>query len=207
LTQSDIDIREKDLMHAMALFLRGELNLSNTKQNDEQNIQVRLVFTEQVNTRDYGHRMILCPLMTHPNTDFFGPIPLLQGTAQQNKKITTALVVGSWYLEWNEYSIVVPKRCYHLVYKTICDKDWIVVQGPPLNITSHRLAKIICKWNGGEDKVLVYDRITCNAQHFVDEVLQELELDVSAFGPVEQVVHEVRQHGYKEIFTSTRKEN
>ncbi|KAG2381507.1 hypothetical protein C9374_006496 [Naegleria lovaniensis] len=86
----------------------------------------------------------------------------------------TALIVGPWYIEWGDSSIVVPRS--RSSSKAVFTIDVGRIEGHE-NISQalKALATLCCRWNCRK----MYHNETCNCQHFVEEIISTLQLTSS----------------------------
>ncbi|KAG2392475.1 hypothetical protein C9374_012727 [Naegleria lovaniensis] len=97
--------------------------------------------------------------------------------SQRYKFFRTGLMIGNWFLEWRENSLVIPSRKppqglvrfnphFHFIPLS-------KIEGTK-NISSilHRLSEVCALWNGAH----IYHPHTCNHQHFVNDVILSLDL-------------------------------
>lgn len=85
----------------------------------------------------------------------------------------TAIIVGPFYLEWNDSGICIPRKCTSNTAVIASDLSTELI-GPHVTISLNRLARIICHWNAYK----IYNRTDNNCQVFVEELCKGLGFDL-----------------------------
>jgi len=99
-------------------------------------VKVKLVIAEicKSNTQK-AIRKMLSPILTTLDTN------------QQFGMFHSALIVGPWYLEWNNSSLCIPRRCYSSAAILAADLEIKGTKKFPINEVIDKLSKIIVDWN------------------------------------------------------------
>jgi hypothetical protein len=102
----------------------------------------------------------------------------------------TALIIGRWYLEWNDSSLVIPRRCFSnaAVFAADISKTF---RGIELNDALEKMAEFICEWNTSYE----YSSTSRNCQTFVDELCRKLGIDLSFTGSLANYINQCRTTG------------
>ncbi|KAL0488470.1 hypothetical protein AKO1_015614 [Acrasis kona] len=160
----DDNSKEKDFIRILATSLKPSSCSYNDFETDER-INVQLLLVESFSDPNIGTRKTLCPVM--PQSTDYRP----QMLSRCNR---AAIMVGPWYLEWDESGLVVPRRCvgHDMACKKIIESHDL--QGPKTDDALKSLAKVICEWNGAE---VTYHDVNRNSQHFVGRILRELGIE------------------------------
>eukprot|EP00817_Percolomonadidae_sp_ATCC50343_P006001 CAMPEP_0117430182 /NCGR_PEP_ID=MMETSP0758-20121206/9702_1 /TAXON_ID=63605 /ORGANISM="Percolomonas cosmopolitus, Strain AE-1 (ATCC 50343)" /LENGTH=368 /DNA_ID=CAMNT_0005217907 /DNA_START=365 /DNA_END=1468 /DNA_ORIENTATION=+ len=95
----------------------------------------------------------------------------------------SALIVGPWYLEWNDSSLCIPRRCYSQAAVIAADLSQPYV-APEVSVALNRMADIICDWNAKH----MYDSQNYNCQTFVDIMCKALGIDISQQFPKDTAI-------------------
>jgi hypothetical protein len=149
----------------------------------EEFLKVKLVIVEIHNTTSTRTlRRMLTPIM-----DTFNISP-------QFGMFHSALVVGPWYLEWNDSSLIVPRKCYAGAAVLAADVDKFF-KGPQVNEAIDRITRVICDWNSNKQ----YSQYGVNCQHFVDELCKVLEINLEFKGALGNFIQELRKTGQCEL--------
>ncbi len=155
----------------------------NNASKQEELMKVKLVVTEiHRTTQDKLLRRVLSPVMStiqlSPQFGFFH----------------TALIVGPWYLEWTNSSLIVPRRCTSTAALFAAD-----VGREFSGIEVHKAADIIAdkviEWNTKYE----YSQNHKNCQHFVDEVCEALGIELNFGGALQNYIKQCRTFGTCEI--------
>jgi len=115
---------------------------------------------------------------------------------QQFGMFHSALVVGPWYLEWNNSSLCIPRKCYSSAAMLAADLEFGGVQ-LDLDETIKKISKVIIHWNVTKH----YNQSENNCQQFVDDVCVELGLNLGKLlhGPLGEYLKELRAKGKSDI--------
>jgi hypothetical protein len=145
----------------------------------EEFLKIKLVIVEIHNTASTRTmRRMLTPLM-----DTFGLGP-------QFGMFHSALVVGPWYLEWNDSSLCVPRKCYAGAAVLAADVDKFY-KGPQVRTALSIISKIVCEWNSTKQ----YSQHNTNCQHFIDELCKALEIKLEFKGALGTFIEQLRKTG------------
>jgi hypothetical protein len=113
---------------------------------------------------------------------------------QQFGMFHSALVVGPWYLEWNNSSLCIPRKCYSSAAMLAADLDFGGL-GFELNDTIEKISQVIIDWNVNK----VYNQQNANCQQFVDELCKSLGVPIHFEGPLGEYLNNLRRRGECEI--------
>eukprot|EP00761_Pharyngomonas_kirbyi_P006787 gb/GECH01006795.1/.p1 GENE.gb/GECH01006795.1/~~gb/GECH01006795.1/.p1 ORF type:complete len:424 (+),score=111.40 gb/GECH01006795.1/:1-1272(+) len=116
---------------------------------------------------------------------------------QQFGMFHSAVVIGPWYIEWNNSSLCIPRKCYSSAAIIAAD---MIMPGKQntvnLNDAIETLSEVITKWNVH----YTYDQSKNNCQTFVDEIASALGFDLSQFqGPLATFLTNLREKGQCDI--------
>ncbi|KAL0486634.1 SAMD7 [Acrasis kona] len=140
-------------------------------------LKVKLVIVE-IHTSSSTLRM-LTPIM---DTFNFSP---------QFGMFHSALIVGPWYLEWNDSGLVVPRKCYAGAAILAADVEKYF-RGPQVNEALDKITDIISQWNATKQ----YSQHFTNCQHFVDDLCKALDINLEFNGALKNFIQELRTTGY-----------
>lgn len=86
----------------------------------------------------------------------------------------TAVSIGPWLLEWTNKSLCVPKACYSNAAFIALDVE-TTLEIVDYELIIDRLCEVITRWN----TLYEYDQYKRNCQHFVDDLLANLDISQS----------------------------
>jgi len=150
-----------------------------------QSVKIKLVIAEIAKTdTQKAIRKMLSPVLTKFDHQ------------QQFGMFHSALVVGPWYLEWNNSSLCIPRKCYSSAAMLAADLEFGGVQ-LDLEETIKKISKVIINWNVNKQ----YNQNENNCQQFVDDVCVELglNLDKLLHGPLGEYLKALRVKGQCDI--------
>jgi hypothetical protein len=151
---------------------------------DEEFLRIKLVIVEiHQNATQRTFRKILSPIM-----DAFDMSPTFG-------LFHSALIVGPWYLEWNDSSLIVPRKCYSGAAILAADVSKEFKGGKEVKDALDKMADVICRWNGNYQ----YSQNTKNCQTFVDELCKELGIDLNFTGALGEYLVQLRKNGQCEL--------
>jgi hypothetical protein len=103
----------------------------------------------------------------------------------------TAVMVGPYYFEWNSTSICLPR--HHQASKAVLVLDLHEFQYKDRMLEAYmdHLSQLICRWNVER----TYDRLNCNCQHFVDDVLKCMNIKMDFKGSIKDFINNLRVKG------------
>lgn len=185
-TKNELDKEEKEEK-------KEHISLVKYKQNDiiKSKIKVKLVVAEIAHTEwQQTIRKFLSPL-----TESFG-------VSNACGLFHTALIIGPFYIEWNSSSLCIPRRCYSSAALLAIDLKESQLVELDVDHTIDSLSKIICKWNTEKQ----YDRLSCNCQHFIDEVLKVLGIELRFEKTMKEFIKKIRKEGECKIEWKISKE-
>jgi hypothetical protein len=184
------------LIQQLKETLKMEENNNDSGLNDilfEKKIKVKLVITN-IKTNE-TLRKIFSPFINFTKSKSF-----------EYGLFHTALIVGPFYLEWNDSSLCIPKKVMksHQSFFTM-DIEEIPIQNSDLTDVVKKLSKIICDWNiNYEYKSNALSSFEGSCQDFVDAVLQELNVKFSfnQGGCLDKYLKKMKIYGtYGAVFT------
>jgi len=168
--------------------IKNEHELSFFQVTDK--VRVRFLLAEAASlgqTKNQTIRKLLSPIKTS----------LSQGEGEQPQMLTSALVIGPWYLEWDSNSsLCIPRRI-------VSDAANLVTNGwqighLDLDFVLNSILPVISQWNTEK----VYDNETANGQHFVDDLIKALgfpqALDTSS-SMMGDYLSTIRSKGYYDM--------
>eukprot|EP00818_Percolomonas_sp_WS_P001066 CAMPEP_0117450468 /NCGR_PEP_ID=MMETSP0759-20121206/8483_1 /TAXON_ID=63605 /ORGANISM="Percolomonas cosmopolitus, Strain WS" /LENGTH=562 /DNA_ID=CAMNT_0005242989 /DNA_START=300 /DNA_END=1988 /DNA_ORIENTATION=+ len=85
----------------------------------------------------------------------------------------SAIIVGPFYLEFNDSGLCIPRKCCSNAAVIAADMS-AEFSGPSISVALDRISKIICYWNAN----LTYSSKKNNCQTFVEELCKGLGIDV-----------------------------
>jgi len=110
----------------------------------------------------------------------------------------SALVVGPWYLEWNNSSMCIPRKCYSSAAMLAADLEFSGKLGKigfDLDDVIAKITPVIIDWNVNK----AYSQRDANCQQFVDELCNVLDIPIKFEGPLGQYLHDLRERGECEL--------
>jgi hypothetical protein len=131
--------------------------------------------------------------------------PLVSGLNMHTSPIGffhSALIVGGWYLEWNSSSLCIPRKSYSTNALLAIDVGESDLLESDLDAVIDQLSLTICKWNTEKN----YERTNCNCQHFVDDVLKTLSVELKFERTMKDFVGKLRTQGECKIEWTVPKE-
>ncbi|KAL0486422.1 hypothetical protein AKO1_011998 [Acrasis kona] len=148
----------------------------------EEFLKIKLVIVElDGSARHRTFRKILSPIM-----DTF----LTNTTGLQYGLFHSALIVGPWYLEWNDSCLIVPRKCYSGAAVIAADVNKYF-KGPQVSEAIDKISDVICDWNANYS----YSRQTNNCQRFVDDICKALNIDINFDGALKSYLDQLRTKG------------
>eukprot|EP01080_Neovahlkampfia_damariscottae_P006600 gene6600-10763_t len=117
---------------------------------------------------------------------------------QQFGMFHSALVVGPWYLEWNNSSLCIPRKCYSSAAMLAADLDFKGNVSFKLDETIKKISKVIIDWNVNRE----YNQRNANCQQFIDEMTLEMGINLDELfqGPLKDYLKRLREKGQSEIY-------
>lgn len=104
---------------------------------------------------------------------FLSPILSSIGKAPKYGIFHTAIIVGPFYLEWNNSSLCIPRKCSSSHAKIVSDLTNDLI-GPHVTLSLEHLSRIICHWNANVE----YSNTKNNCQKFVEELCNGLNINI-----------------------------
>ncbi|EFC42625.1 predicted protein [Naegleria gruberi] len=108
----------------------------------------------------------------------------------------TALIIGPWYLEWNDSSLSTVRK--KSSSKAVFAVDIAKIEGQrEVNEVIDSVAQLCTVWNGYK----LYENDSCNCQHFVIDMLEYLGLGDSfenvleRFPPLKEYINKLKKRG------------
>ncbi len=102
----------------------------------------------------------------------------------------SALILGPWLLEFNNSSLITPRKCYSksAILASDIENHLQIIE---LDVVIDKLCDVISYWN----VFVEYDKRKRNCQHFVDDLLRHLEIKVHFEGQLLDFVEKLRNKG------------
>jgi hypothetical protein len=165
-----LNIEEQTIVQAIG---RSVLNIT-----EESYLKVKLVIVEIHRTSTQRTiRRVFSPLI-----DSFG--------ISRYGMFHSALIVGPWYLEWNDSSLVIPRMCYAGAAVIAADVQKYF-RGPQVKVAVDRIASVIAHWNSSRH----YSSTKDNCQTFIDELCEVLDIQLDFKGALGQFLQTLRKTG------------
>jgi hypothetical protein len=150
---------------------------------NRQNVKVKLIVAEICKSdAQKALRKMLSPILTKIDHQ------------QQFGMFHSALVVGPWYLEWNNSSLCIPRKCYSSAAMLAADLDFGGI-GFEINETIEKISNVIIDWNVNK----VYNQSSANCQQFVDDICKALGIKLNFEGPLGEYLNNLRTKGECEL--------
>lgn len=106
----------------------------------------------------------------------------------------SALVLGPWYLEWNDSSLCIPRTC-HSKFAVVCLDLGSDIGHGNVDETISNVSKVICKWNTTKS----YNSLSSNCQNFIEDVLACLNINLHQVfqkeGKINQLLQQIKNKG------------
>jgi len=181
-TKEDDDFKVEDIDFDVG-DVEKESKLAHMKV--QQSVKIKLVIAEIAKSdTQKAIRKMLSPVLTKFDHQ------------QQFGMFHSALVVGPWYLEWNNSSLCIPRKCYSSAAMLAADLEFGGVQ-LDLEETIKKISNVIINWNVNKS----YNQNENNCQQFVDDLCHELglNLDKLLHGPLGEYLKSLRSKGQCDI--------
>eukprot|EP01080_Neovahlkampfia_damariscottae_P007276 gene7276-11594_t len=152
--------------------------------NMKEKIKIKLVLTENARTTTQKTiRKLISPFV---NAFDIGDTQL--------GLIHSALAIGPWYLEWDNSSLCVPKKCFSKSAMMVMDIN-NGYESSDVDKIVDICAEVIARWNSTH----FYDNVSGNCQSFLDDLLMNLGIkltdDLSCSKYVENYIQKLRKKG------------
>jgi hypothetical protein len=102
----------------------------------------------------------------------------------------SALIVGPWYLEFTDASLVIPRKCYSQAAVLAAEVSHYF-EGPQVSEAIDIISNVICHWNAH----ITYSSTKNNCQTFIDELCRELGITLKFDGALGGFVNDLRTYG------------
>jgi len=163
--------------------IRQENDQPCMKLSSKQTVKVKLVVAEICKSdAQKALRKMLSPILTKIDHQ------------QQFGMFHSALVVGPWYLEWNNSSLCIPRKCYSSAAMLAADLDFGGIEFE-INDTIEKVAQVIIDWNTNR----TYNQKSANCQQFVDDLCKSLGVPLNFEGPLGEYLNNLRSKGQCEL--------
>jgi hypothetical protein len=176
----DVDFKIDDLKEELAGERKDQYKIRQT-------IKVKLVIAEICKSdTQKAIRKMLSPVLTRLDHQ------------QQFGMFHSALVVGPWYLEWNNSSLCIPRKCYSSAAMLAADLDFQTPNNKfDLNKTIQLISEVIIDWNVNKE----YTQRKNNCQDFIDEMCEKLGINLNSMfkGPLGEYLKSLRKDGQCDI--------
>ncbi len=147
---------------------------------NEEYMKVKLVIVEiHQNASQRTFRKVLSPIM-----DAFDIAPTFG-------LFHSALIVGPWYLEWNDSGFIVPRKCYSGAAVLAADVPTQFKGREQVKDALDKMAELICHWNANYQ----YSQNQKNCQAFVDELCEVLGIELNFKGALNDYLVQLRKNG------------
>lgn len=148
------------------------------------NIRVKLVIAEICKSNSAKKlRQFLAPALTK-----FDRLPTFG-------MFHSALVIGPWYIEWNNSSLCIPRKVYSNAALISADLSSLGGQEFKLEEVRKKLSEIITEWNVSRQ----YNQKENNCQVFVEEVLSKIGIKSNFGGALGIFLKRLKEAGVCEI--------
>lgn len=190
MTSAELKARIDKFSEESNLFVErrtSTLNLKKSKSGTAPfNMNIKLVFSEvslfdrQQTSKRNCTENLLSPVVSQ----FYLP--------KEMEKLRCAVVIGPFYLEWNETSLVVPRKCFLKAYELV--DEGILLGSCDANEALNRICDIICDFNGKR----TYEENGCNCVTFLDEVMEKFKDVINYTLPpcIDQLLRNMRSVGF-----------
>jgi hypothetical protein len=108
------------------------------------------------------------------------------------KYFHTALIVGPYKLEWNNTSVILPRKCMLSAIDSFEIGEFVGEE-----LITEKL-KVIAETIADYNIYRTYDEISCNSQNFIDELCKKLELKVKFKNYLKRYINILRNEGKAE---------
>eukprot|EP01080_Neovahlkampfia_damariscottae_P005821 gene5821-9644_t len=187
--------------------LKETLKTVDSTDENEQNISNEILFEKKLKVK-----LVITNIKTNETLrKIFSPfINFAKPKSFEYGLFHTALIVGPFYLEWNDSSLCIPKKVMksHQSFFSV-DIQEIPILNSDLTDLVKSLSKIICEWNiNYEYKSNPMSQFEGSCQNFVDAILQELNLKFSfeQGGCLNNYIKKMKKYGtYGAVFTPSLK--
>jgi hypothetical protein len=124
--------------------------------------------------------------------------PLIRNFEEEGE-INIGLIIGPYFLHWDETSICIPRRISGDVLRNVYDMyyqpDFLDIE-VDVSKTMTKLVKLICEWNIKYE----YDKNKKNSYHFIETIMKELAIweflgDTSNDRPFYNFLREIKENG------------
>jgi hypothetical protein len=180
--ETDPDFQVEDIDYDF-----DDVKLQNEKPNFKlgKTVKIKLVIGEICkSTTQKSLRKLLSPILTKFDHQ------------QQFGLFHSALIVGPWYLEWNNSSLCIPRKCYSSVAMIAADLEFNKKKYD-LNDTIEKISNVIIEWNVKKE----YSQQNANCQQFIDELCKVLKINLDSLGgPLGFYLNKLREKGSCELF-------
>ncbi|KAF0979621.1 hypothetical protein FDP41_001289 [Naegleria fowleri] len=104
----------------------------------------------------------------------------------------TALIVGNWYVEWNDNSLAIVRK--NSSSKAVFAFDLVIItKEADIHHCLDVIAKECCRWNGS----VMYENRKANCQHFTQAVLEKIGIDFESKlkGAAKNYIERLKKYG------------
>lgn len=167
--------------------------------------EIGIIFLEETNwceANDFFH-----PVILKQNTR---PFPINEESIGRVGEIHAALVVCGWILDWNQSSIIIPRRiCQGIVGRVFYSAVYKIEslnQERTLTKVLNVVAKTVSHYNAN----FQFHQERRNSYHFITEILESIDLPLSKLKKEQDLVNmleEIQIHGESEPKRIIYKEN
>eukprot|EP01080_Neovahlkampfia_damariscottae_P002282 gene2282-2455_t len=154
----------------------------------EKELKIKIIFVDQMGESKIrsSFRKLLSPILSDFNVSSMG-------------LFHTALLIGPWYLEWNDSGLCIPRSCTSKTAFLSADIGEIS-SIESLETIREKIAKIICEWNVNFSyQSFSHKKNEGNCQDFVEIVLGGLNLKFETSGVLEQFLTDIKKNGNSKL--------
>ena len=164
------------------------------------NLPIKLVITEITKSNKYkSFRRKFSPVLK-----------FLPNLKKEFGMFHTALIIGPWYLEWTDSSLIIPRKLYSSMAFFCADiENTGELKNKSFDYITHKIARVVCKWNTKKTYCNVNikkKKNLGNCQEFVEEVMQSLGIKINKEGAFGKYLDNVKSRGQCEMVFEPSKE-
>eukprot|EP01080_Neovahlkampfia_damariscottae_P007112 gene7112-11275_t len=160
------------------------------KHHLKKDLKIKIVFVDQIKDDKVqkGIRELLSPVISNigSNVSEFG-------------FFHTALIIGSWMIEWNDSSLCIPRKCLSKAAFLSADIGEISTI-ESLETIRDKIANVIVYWNiNYHYSTFSKGKNSGNCQDFVETILSELDLKLDFEGSLFQFLKQIKKNGRSKL--------
>eukprot|EP01080_Neovahlkampfia_damariscottae_P011124 gene11124-3943_t len=166
-------------------IIEEEIMNSDVVHRFQKNVKVKIVFVDQGTDFQKEIRKILSPIITDLKISRLG-------------MFHTALIIGPWYLEWNDASLCIPRKCTSSYAFLTTDVGEIETK-ESIQDLSKKLAEIIVDWNSNVTYSQNERKNHGNCQTFVESILNNLNMKFKPTGVLSRFIENIKKTGSSKL--------